>query len=344
MNAGPARASGADPSSSVAVSDPGSVPWPPAAPPLPRRPSLTLGPALISIGIGTAAGIAGGATFWLTGASRRVVAPATALALSGFTLISIGILLDGYAVLAPREDLPRPLLEPPRIETSFGYQYVYDPQFAYRSFLTESIDVRWRRVHLAPSASFATNDAHGRLRLLAGLRVLGPTPRASSPPIDGSFVDLEAAATHRAYRTEGFAIASGELLASGRLDMSRVAATFDGTFAEMGAGWALASTSYAAGAASDVAGLLLFHAAAGVYLGRGHLKGGEALFYYDHRHDDLAGGLLMHGVVSGVFGHFGGLTRLYFLPEWGAVANVEAGAAIAFGLSLVYRLREGTQP
>ena len=258
--------------------------------------------------------------------------------------MAIALLLDGYGLLAPREDVPRPLLDPPSIETSFGYQYVHDPQFAYRSFLSESIDVRWRRLHVAPTASFALNDSNGRLRLLTGARLLGPTPHATSAPVDGSFVDVEAAATHRAYRTEGFAIATGELALAGRLDMSRVAATFDGSFTEMSAGWALASTSYAAGGSSDVDGLLLFRAAAGVYFGRGGTKGGEASLYYDHRHDDLAGGLLMHGVVSGVFGHFGAQTRLYFLPEWGVAADVEAGAALVAGLSLLYRLRTGAEP
>jgi hypothetical protein len=322
-----------------------SAPAPFAAPPPTStpRPPLTLAPALVPIGIGAVAGIAGGAVFWLTGASRQVVGPATLVAVSGFSLVAIGLLLDGYGVLAPRDHVREPLRDPPTIETAFGYQHVYDPQFAYRSFLTESVDVRWRRLHLAPTAAFAANDANARLRLLAGFRVFGPTPHPDSMPSDGSFLDVEAAATHHAYRTEGFAVATGELSGSGRLDMSRVAATFDGSFAEMSAGWALASTSYAARGASDVDGLLLLRAAMGVYLGRGAARGSEAMLYYDHRHDDFAGGLLMNGIVSGVFGHFGARTRFYFLPEWGVVADVEAGSAIVAGISLLYRTR-GASP
>jgi hypothetical protein len=290
--------------------------------------------------VGAAAGLAGGATFWLSGASRRLVGPATLVAVSGFALVAIGLLVDGYSVLAPRDTIARPRIDPPIVETSFGYRYVYDPQFAYRSFLTEALDVRWRRVRLAPSAAFAVNDANGRLRLLAGWRLFGPRPLPAARSFDGSFVDVEAAATHHAYRTEGFAIATGEVSASARLDMARVASTFDGSFAEMGAGWALASTSYTASSARDADGLLLFRGAAGMYLGHGS-KGGEALLYYDHRHDDMAGGLLMHGIVSGVFGHFGAQTRLYFLPEWGVLADVEAGSAWVANLSLLYRLRPG---
>ena len=183
MSARPARADpDADAPGSATEAEPSNATKLPAPSPS-RRPSLTLGPALVPIGIGAAAGLAGGAAFWLTGASRRVVGPATLLALSGFSLVAIGILLDSYGVAAPRDDLPRPLLDTPCVETSFGYRYVYDPQFAYRSFLTESIDVRWRRLRVAPAAAFAANDANGRLRLLAGLRLLGPTPRPSSPPL-----------------------------------------------------------------------------------------------------------------------------------------------------------------
>jgi hypothetical protein len=79
-------------------------------------------------------------------------------------------------------------------------------------------------------------------------------------------------------------------------------------------------------------------AAFGLYLGDPARPHGEIELYYDHRHDDYAGGLLMPGLVSGVFGHVGleGVFRV--TDRWGVAAEAQAGSAVLGSLSLVYRV------
>jgi hypothetical protein len=75
----------------------------------------------------------------------------------------------------------------------------------------------------------------------------------------------------------------------------------------------------------------------GVYLGRRTDRWGEARIFYDHRHDDYAGGLKIPGLGSGTLGHFGVDGRAFFTDHWGARAEVQAGAGWLAGISLVYR-------
>ena len=81
------------------------------------------------------------------------------------------------------------------------------------------------------------------------------------------------------------------------------------------------------------------HAPGGVAFGRaGDPFRGEAKIYYDHRHDDDAGGLLASGLVSGVFGHVGVEGLWLSRSGWGARAYGEVGSAGVLGLSLLYRI------
>jgi hypothetical protein len=71
-----------------------------------------------------------------------------------------------------------------------------------------------------------------------------------------------------------------------------------------------------------------------VYLG----QSGEVAAYYDHRRDDLAGGLSVDSVAAGVLGHFGVAGRGFFHDgRWGLRGELEYGSAFITGLSLIYR-------
>ena len=83
--------------------------------------------------------------------------------------------------------------------------------------------------------------------------------------------------------------------------------------------------------------MLLARFGFGLYVGRRADRWGEVRIYYDHRHDDFAGGLKMPGLGSGPLGHFGLDGRAFVSDRWGARAEVQAGAAWVAGLSLVYR-------
>jgi hypothetical protein len=276
----------------------------------------------------------------VTGASRRLVGPVAAATFVGVGLFAVSALADLYGVLAP----PGGAGEPPRVAPTFaaelGVRHVYDPVFPYRAFAYQALEVRAGAWRAGQSGWYSLGGyANRRLRLEGARRLLGPRPAANGGPSaeDGSFLDVEVAATDHDYAPEGFAITTGEASVRGRLDLARVGPTLAGSFAEFGVGGALAANRY--DRHSDEAdGLLLGGFAFGVYLGRGSAAGGgEAKLYYDHRHDGYAAGLKMRGLGSGVPGHLGARAVYFFAPAWGAAVEAEAGSAYVTGLSVLYR-------
>jgi hypothetical protein len=289
-------------------------------------------------GIGFAMAGGGLSILAATGASRRFSAPLVAITALGAGLFLISSLADFYGVLAPDGGTGAPLLGAPIIETQLGVRYVYNPTFSYRGIVVQSIDLRWGPLRLMPSASFALDDVNARLRALASYRIGGPTPRArerGKTPTDGSFFDIEGAVTNHSY-AEGFAITTLEASLHARLDAHRIAPSLRGSFIELGAGGGLELHRYR-GLETEGNTILLARFAYGLYLGRPPSPFGEAMVYYDHRHDDYAAGLKIEGLGSGVPGHFGARGTLFFTPEWGVMADAQVGSAYVVGASMIFR-------
>jgi hypothetical protein len=300
---------------------------------------------LLLEGIGLGAFFTGGATIVFTGANRYLVGPAALLAIGGFGLFATSWLADVYGVATPLDARGRPARFAPALETELGYRYVYDPQFAYRSFLVQGLDLRFGSVRILPRGWFALDHRNVRLRLLGAYRLYGPRPAPAPAARDGSFFDVEGAVTHHRFDPEGFSTLTGELAANGRLDFSRLDPDLSGMFGELGGGFALSAMDYEAPGlelGSDLEQLLLGRFAFGVYLGDAQRGGGEISAYYDHRHDDFAAGLKLTGLGSGVVGHMGLLGRWFFDESIGIAADVQIGSAFIAGLSLL--VREGEWP
>jgi len=228
------------------------------------------------------------------------------------------------------------------LETALGYRYVYDPVFAYRSFVAYDIDWRIGRLRFSPSAWFALGDTNSRLRVVSAYRLVGPMPAASEPAADGSYLEVDTALTRHAYTSDRFATTTIEFALSGRLDMRRFAKSLAGSFAEMGFGWALQSYEYAVdGVRADIGELLLARFGYGIYLGWPGAPHGEVMLYYDHRHDDFAAGLKLPGLGSGVAGHFGADARLYWNEQWGTRLEAAVGSAYVVGASMLFRYGAG---
>jgi hypothetical protein len=295
---------------------------------------------LLAEGIGLGATATGGVLLFLTGASRYVVAPLAALTIAGVGLFAVSWLADIYGVAAGPEGTGTPLLVAPRLETEFGLRYVYDPQFQYRSFFVHGFDLRYADLRLEPSTWTALDDANVRWRVLSAWRAFGPRPLPAPRARDGSHLELQAAATHHRYESDGFNTLTVELALDGRLDLERWAKPLRGSFADFGIGAALQSYDYDVpdlGFATDVEQMLLARFGFGMYLGDPALRGGEVVAYYDHRHDDFAAGLKMPGLGSGIPGHFGVESRYYF-ADVGVLLEAQAGSAYVFGMSFLYRV------
>jgi hypothetical protein len=284
-------------------------------------------------GVG-AAGLAGGLTaLAITGASRRFAGALGLLTISGGGLFLVSTLADLYGVLAPDDARGVPLRTAPFIQTELGIRYVYDPNFAYRSFLVEGIDFRRGHWKLASTAWFSLNDDNARLSANGGHRFVGPRP--NRPSADGSYFDLDAGLLHHRYGSERFSMTGAEIMLKGRLDMAVLGRTLRGSFTELGGGFGLQSYRYL-GTTEEANTLLLGWFAWGFYLGAGN----EIMTYYDHRHDDFAGGLKLGGagaVGSGVPGHVGARGTYFFADDWGVMADAQIGSAFVGGVSLLFR-------
>ena len=290
-------------------------------------------------GVGAGLTLGGFAALAATGASRQLSPPIFAMPVAGLGLFLISWLADVHGVTAPESWRGSPLLSAPTVEARLGTRYVYDPTIDYGTLLGPSFDLRWGRMRLSPAAWIATSGHNLRFNLELGWRVFGPRPWW--PATDGSFAEVVVGATHHRFR-EDFDLTVLEAGARGRYDLRRFAPSLDGTFADWGLGLGWALTHFQVGAREiDAQGLLLARFGWGLYLGHAPGQTGEVMAYYDHRHDDYAGGAKLTGLGSGAAGHVGLEGTWYFLQRWGVRAEVQAGSVYLAGLSVIHRSAVG---
>ncbi len=275
----------------------------------------------------------------LSGASRRLVGPTLPFVVTGGAVFMLGWLADIYAATTGGRDVGAATWVTP-IGAELSYRYVYDPQFRYRHFAFAESSLRVGSLRVSPSAWLALDDDNQRVRVDAAYRTWGRTPRRTA--MDGSYVDLSHAYTLHRYASDDFAVWTFEARLDGRLDLARIGRTLRGSFAEAQLGAGLELYNYDVPGAQfgdDAAGLLLARFGFGIYFGDGVRRTGEALLYYDHRHDDYAAGLGVTGIGGGFLGHVGARGHHFVSETWGVTWLVELGAAYVGGLGLHYRYK-----
>ena len=269
-------------------------------------------------------GGAGGAVLAASGASRTLVLPAALATIGGVGLFILSYLADLYG--ASFESPLGEAARTPELEIRFGALYAYDPTFDYRWFLTHQLAYWLGPIALEPKVQIALDDDNARLGISARYRIVEATRR-------GSRLDLRGGYIHHRYGSADFSTNTLEIELGGRFDLQTLAPTLSGAFVEGSTGVALELDRFGIGV-TDGRALLLARFGFGLFLGNG---GSELLVYYDHRHDDLAGGTKIPGLISGVFGHFGLSALWNFSPSLGVALDAQTGSAHVVGLSLVYR-------
>jgi hypothetical protein len=68
------------------------------------------------------------------------------------------------------------------------------------------------------------------------------------------------------------------------------------------------------------------------------LRRGEVQIYYDHRHDEVVGGLGLGSTFDGPYGHFGAQASYWLTDRWGVEAQLEVGSVYTTRLSLQWGL------
>jgi len=292
-------------------------------------------------GAGLVALVGGGATFRLSGAARNLATPAVGATLIGASLLVGTWLADLYGVVLPGSAKGDVLRTAPVLEAEMTTTYAAGPTVAAALHVGTAVTARLGPMAIELGTNVAPAERYDRVEAGLAYRPFGATP--GRPSADGGFFELGAVASRVRHGALGFDVTGVDLVTGGRLDLVTVGRTLRGTFAELSGGAAVRSLTFDHGGTSarpDLA--LLLQLAFGVSFGRfGDPFRGEAKFYYDHRHDDDAGGILGIGRVSGVFGHVG-LSGLFLSRSgWGARAYGEIGEAGVVGLSLLYRVGGG---
>ena len=293
---------------------------------------------LLTQGIGAGLIVVGLGGLAATGASRYVTGPLAVMTASGAGLFLWSWWADIYGVTRPPEGELAPRSEP-RSVSELGYRYVYDPQFRYRHFLFQRLDLSLEPFRLSGEGWFAADDENALARAEVAYRFFGPTPNRSL--VDQSALELEAAYTLHRYDSDGFRIQTGELSAYGRLDLAHLARSLRRSFVGLGVGLGLSSTEYRIAGIdvpSDFSDLLLLRMDYGFSFGKVPTGGGDFMIYYDHRHDGYAAGLKLTGLGSGVAGHIGVQGRYFFHENFGLRVAAEVGSAWVLGTSLLFRV------
>jgi hypothetical protein len=294
---------------------------------------------LASEGVGLGLVALGGIPIVVTGASRKLVGPAAAIAISGFGLIFLGTLAELYGTTGLDQGGGHAQRRTVWFESELGYRYIYDPEFRYRNFAVERMLFWVGHVKLEPSLSSALDDTAARARVLAGWRFFGPLPRPRAEAKDGSFLEVELAGTRSVFSRYAFDKWAGEAALGGRYDLERFDPVLRGSFVDGALGWGREWVRFVPPGtrpSTNATDLLLARFGFGVYLGRVP-RNGEVRLYYDHRHDDFAAGLAAGGIGSGVVGHIGLEAWQYLDPSWGIKCEAQVGSAYLLGLSALYR-------
>jgi hypothetical protein len=293
--------------------------------------------------VGVGGVLAGGSTIVLTGASRYLMLPAISLTIGGFGLFVTSFAADLYGATGAARFAGEPERQRPRWEAELGLLRVKNPLFDFEWLASQQWAANVAMLRFEGALDTAFDATHARYRLGATWRAFGP--RSDRMYRDGSYLDLHTGVTEQRYVFSGFVTDSVELSATGRLDLARLGPTLRGSFAELSTGVALARTRYAIDGVSvpaDLESLLLGRIAFGAYLGRGIHRGSEAMFFYDHRHDDYAAGMKVPGLGGGTLGHVGLSLRYFFNRHLGVGSTLQAGSAYVAGVSLLFR--NGGQP
>lgn len=266
-----------------------------------------------------------------TGASRKIIGPTTALAITGVGLLFGPMLPDVYGALTGGRDARAPAPVP--LTARLGYAWVYDPQFDYAHFATVGYDLRLSDFVLAGSAWIAADDDNQRLQQAFDWRLWG---EASQRAAHDGWIDLDTAVAWHRFGSEGFSRLSTEVAGELRYPLGRVSRSLRGSFADWRLGYALEFYDYDVPGLSfgeDVAEQLLIRFGWGFWFA----DRGSLALYYDHRKDDHAGGFSATGLGGGIPGYVG-LAADYALDDtWALDLDVRRGAAWIVGLGLRYR-------
>lgn len=283
---------------------------------------------LVTAGAGAAVAAIGGIAVGGTRANSYFVWPGVPLALAGIGVVLPTWFADIWVAAGGERVAGVPIGAPPW-SLELGSTWLHDGIRGERALLRAGATLELGRLGLGAGALLDAEGVAQTGELAARWRLRGAAA-VNGPIDDGSRLIVRAAA--RLHRDDGdnVTLATGELELVLRADLRRIDPVLRGQFIELSTGLGLERATYARDV-HELDAILLGRFAWGAYLG----QRGEAMLFYDHRRDHLAGGLYA-GPVSGFIGSVGAAAQLAVAGPWALRAELEIGTAWVTTLGLRY--------
>jgi hypothetical protein len=282
--------------------------------------------ALISA-IGLAALAGGGLAIAGTGSNPYTIWPGVPLVVGGTGLLVSPWLADLWVAAGGARRASSAVAPPPwSLEIATTWQR---DAYRKRALLGVAGHVELGRLGLDAGGHVDAQGASHTGELGARWRWLGPAPTGRAVD-DGSRVVVRAALRRERDDDDRVTLATAEAAIAGRLDLARLDPAIAGAFAELSFGAGVTRTSYPRDH-QDHDTILLAGFAWGVYLG----DRGEAIVFYDHRRDGLAGGLSAWR-AAGFIGSFGAGVDLRVSGPWAVRTQLQIGNAWLTTIGLRY--------
>jgi hypothetical protein len=286
------------------------------------------GKRLLTLGtLGITGGLMGALAVGATGGTPKLLWPGVPVTLVGAGLYLPTWLADIWVAAGGDAVRGTPRSAPPW-SLELASMVLHDP-YRTRALAAAAARVELGRVGLGASALL---DAGGDTRagdVEARVRIRGAA--ATNRPIaDGGHLYVRAAARYHRDDPDDVSLATAEVELVGRGELRHLDPLLAGTFLELSTGAGLERAAYAGGA-RELDAILLGRFAWGAYLGRC----GEAMIFYDHRRDHLAGGIYAWR-ASGFLGSVGARATFPVAGPWAVRAELEIGNAWLGTLALRY--------
>ncbi len=269
-----------------------------------------------------------------TGASTKILVPALPVITAGAGLFILSWFYDIYGSFsgARRAGRQRQKIF---IETDGGLTYVYDPQFEYNTFATLSAVFKYNEWRISPEAWIAIDDDNRRYVIDVSYQLIGDSGYLFKKK--GEYLDLRFTNRYGYHKfgTEKFLKRWIDFCFTGRLEMGGVWESLNGSFTEFEAGYNSEWVSFLIDrdVPAEYTDQYLFSAGFGVYLGSREKPPGEIMIYYNHRREELAGGM-----KSGYIGYIGLNAEFKIISRIRAALDIRYGSALIIGGRLAYMI------
>lgn len=201
-----------------------------------------------------------------------------------------------------------------------GFAYTKNPLFEFSTFARIAGSAQWSVFSGMLEMWHALDDSNTRVTAQGRVRLL------NRKKDEKEFYSVYLGGEYWFHRfgTEDFTNKGAAIFLQSRMNLGELVKTASGSFASVTVGLGASTTDYGIkGNTDEIETLVTSGFSMGLYLGKGR---GEVELYYNHRHDDFAGGLKLGISGDGIVGYFGVRGFYKVFEGWAVKWDVAMGS------------------